>query len=171
MKTLMLLRHATADSAAPADDDHDRPLSAGGRDEAARLGRHLAAHEKLPSLVLCSSARRAMETAEQIASSLALEPRVQIERALYLAGPAAMLDEIAGVSDVEACILLVAHNPGIHALAVRLAQSGDGGHRERMASQFPAAAMADLVLPISCWSDVQRGGRLDDFLRPIDLGD
>jgi len=165
----MLLRHASAGATAPESDDHDRPLSRKGYDEAERVGAHLASCATEPSLILCSSAKRAVETADRVAGALPGRPRLQVERAMYLAGARAMLDQVTALADAERAVLVVAHNPGIQALALHLACDGSQGARARMATRFAAASLAVFELPISSWADADRGGRLAAFTHPGDL--
>ena len=66
MRELILLRHAHAEPAAAGLDDIDRPLSREGQAEAEAAGRWLKEHGHLPDRILCSPARRARETLEQV---------------------------------------------------------------------------------------------------------
>ncbi len=64
MKTLYLLRHATAANAAPPQmSDYDRTLSAKGIREAQTVGRYMKSNKMLPDFVLSSSALRTTQTA------------------------------------------------------------------------------------------------------------
>jgi len=122
----------------------------------------------VPDLVLCSSARRAQETLE--AASIAWEraPRVRVERALYLASSERLLDEILGLSDEEASVLIVGHNPGIGALVHALSRGGNEAARARLRQGFPAGALALLRLGGARWCDAHGGGSLETFATPGD---
>ena len=66
--------------------------------------------------------------------------------------------------------MVVAHNPGIAALAERLAT--DGPDLERLRAKYPTAGLAVLTLDVDAWSDVATGaGHLDAFVTPADLAD
>ena len=132
------------------------------------MGAHLTERDAAPSLILCSSARRAVETAERVSAALPVRPRLQVESELYMAGTADLLERLTQLPDAESAVLVVAHNPGIQALALRLAREGAPRQRSRMASQFPAASLAILAL-VPCWAELERGGRLEAFARPKDL--
>jgi len=68
---LYLLRHADAgDPEAWTRPDAERPLSGKGRRQAERLGRHLAAIEFAPDVILTSPKVRAAETARIAAEAL-----------------------------------------------------------------------------------------------------
>jgi phosphohistidine phosphatase len=170
MKRLLLLRHASASPTESSGDDHERALSRKGCEEADLVGAHLAKRSAAPSLILCSSARRAVETAERVGAALPTQPRLEVEPGLYMTGAAALLERLAQLPDAESAVLVVAHNPGIQALALRLAREGAPRQHARMASQFPAASLAILALAAPCWAELERGGRLDAFARPRDLG-
>ena len=91
MKTVILLRHAKSSWTDPALADHDRPLNDRGRGAAPAMGEWLARRDLVPDLVVCSSAVRARETVERMASAVPGMPRAVIEPRLYHAEPAAML--------------------------------------------------------------------------------
>jgi phosphohistidine phosphatase len=68
---LYLLRHAHAGNASQwTGDDSLRPLSAKGRRQAEKLGRHLADLRFEPDSILSSPKLRALETAQIVADSL-----------------------------------------------------------------------------------------------------
>jgi phosphohistidine phosphatase len=170
MKRLLLLRHASANPTPTDGGDHERTLSQKGCREADRVGAHLAEQGAAPSLILCSSARRAVETAERVGAALPAPPRLEVEGELYMGAAASLLERLAQLPDAESDVLLVAHNPGIQTLALRLARESAPRQHARMASQFPAASLAILALAAPCWAEVERGGRLEAFARPRDLG-
>jgi uncharacterized protein (DUF952 family)/phosphohistidine phosphatase SixA len=136
MQRLVLLRHAEAEISA-AGGDFDRRLTARGLREALAAGQSLAAHGLSPSLVIVSTAVRAVETWEAMAG---LFPRMAVtfDPNLYHAGPEALM-EAAELAGAEA-VMLVAHNPGIHQLAVALA--AEGGDADAALRGFPPAAAA-----------------------------
>ncbi|MBD0292618.1 MAG: histidine phosphatase family protein [Jiangellaceae bacterium] len=122
-RTLILVRHAK--SARPDDvPDHDRPLAGRGRRDAPALGRWLAEHRLIPQLVLVSSARRAVETAELIAAELVRAPTQVRSDGAYNASAAELLDLVHELPDDVDSAMVVGHNPSIEELARQLA--GDG---------------------------------------------
>jgi phosphohistidine phosphatase SixA len=68
VKTLFLIRHAKSSWDDPALPDKDRPLGDRGRRDAPKMGKRLAKGDVEPDLILSSPARRALKTAEIIAS-------------------------------------------------------------------------------------------------------
>ncbi len=140
MRELILLRHAHAEAAANGQDDVDRPLSRQGQAEAEAAGQWLKANHYLPDRVVCSSARRARETLEQVLSVIGYIEQKQEPR-VYEATPGdlmAVADEQKDLSRV----LIVGHNPGLEQL-VALISSGQSGDFRGM----PAGAIAVLKLP------------------------
>ncbi|NOX94733.1 MAG: hypothetical protein GXP04_06425, partial [Alphaproteobacteria bacterium] len=78
---------------------------------------------------------------------------------LYLASPDAMLKLIKAVSDQYAHILMIAHNPGTHMLALNLI---DPDHSNiaavtLLAGNFPTAAQAHFELDITRWCEAASG--------------
>ena len=62
MPRLILLRHATAERAAPRQTDHERTLTKGGHKEAKAAGRALKKRGEAIDLVLSSELARTRET-------------------------------------------------------------------------------------------------------------
>jgi phosphohistidine phosphatase len=140
-RTLMLLRHAKSSWDDGKIGDHERPLDKRGH----AAGRLLAAHFATlppPGLVLCSSALRTRQTLEHILASFAAPPRVLIEDGLYLASPASVRSRIAEVRDDITSLLVIGHNPGLHDLALALAESAPPRTRARVSGKFPTGALA-----------------------------
>jgi phosphohistidine phosphatase len=135
VKRLLLLRHAKSSWDEPALADHDRPLAPRGRRAAKLIGAHLRRENLRVCLVLCSSARRARETLDLVAPS----GEVRIERELYGASAAQLLDRARRISDEVDTAMVIGHNPGMQDFAVSLV------HGERLAAKFPTGALATLV--------------------------
>ncbi|UCE87122.1 MAG: histidine phosphatase family protein [Deltaproteobacteria bacterium] len=169
MRQLYLVRHAKA-AADRGVDDHDRPLAASGRAAATRVGAQLAQLGVRPSLILCSSSRRTVETLERLRAELAVEPAVSIERELYLASAAALLARVARVDAREPAVLLLGHNPGIADVARALVGTGERSAIARLAAQFPPGACAALRFEVASWRGLSPGvGTLTGFAAPQDL--
>jgi len=168
MRRLYLLRHAKSSWARPGLDDFERPLNARGREASPATGRRMRKAGLVPDLVLCSAARRAVETWEALAPSLGREPAVKLYRSLYLAAPARILETVRRAPDEAGAVLVIGHNPGMERLAAQLA--GPGSDPEALAeltAKYPTAALAVFELDAGSWRDVELGAcRLEAFLKP-----
>ncbi len=124
MKRLTLLRHAKSSWAEPSFADHDRVLSERGERDAPRMGKRMAARKVRPSLIIASSAARALATAKFIAEALKYPPEfLQVEKELYLATADQILELACSQEDNFSDLLLIGHNPGMTDLANRLLPS------------------------------------------------
>lgn len=174
MKTVYLLRHAKSEWADPGLQDHDRPLNARGRDAAPKMAAYLKAERYHPELVLCSTARRTVETFDLIKKALGPEVEAKFEEGLYLAEQRQLLERLHWIDDVVKTVMLIGHNPGLEQLAHALCASPEDPAEEklqkRMREKFPTCALAVIKVPAKSWRDVKAGhGRLKDFMRPKDL--
>lgn len=149
MKTLLLLRHAKSSHKHPELPDHDRPLNKRGQLAAPRMGALLVAEGLVPDLIVCSTAARARATAGLVAQACGYAGEVRPAPQLYLAGPAAYLDVLRGLTGEYERVLVVGHNPGLEALVEALT-----GETVAM----PTAALAQVTLSLSNWWDLT-----DDF--------
>ena len=168
MKTILLLRHAKSSWSDPGHSDHDRTLTPRGRRAAELVGLYVAQRSDPPSLVLCSTARRALDTLEPLRHRLGVP--FEARRELYLADPDALLALLAQIDDRENSVLVIGHNPGLHELAVLLMRHGDREARARLRVGFPTSALAVLELAITRWDEIRAGcGTLVELRLPRDL--
>ncbi len=124
----------------------------------------------LPDLVLCSTATRTTQTLDAVLSELEVEPAIEFEEELYLAGPGEMLDLVRSVPDTVESVLLVSHNPGTGMLAAALSGDGPQERIHLMRAKFPTAGLAIIELSVDRWKDIESGcGSLKEFVRPRDL--
>lgn len=113
-KTLILVRHATAEDQTLLTKDFDRNLNSKGLGEAAVMGEWLAATNVKPDIFITSPASRAYKTAVIIAEkqgvnivSLVSKPEI------YDGGPKAYLNAVNQVSEEFSMLALFGHNPDI----------------------------------------------------------
>jgi phosphohistidine phosphatase len=162
MLRLMLLRHAKADPSAPDTDDHARGLTRRGKHDASAMGGYIAAEMTIPSLIVCSTARRTRETCECVVAEFPDQPVIEWDEQLYLATAEAIIAVIATTQASERDLLVIGHNPGLHLAAQKLASSGNTEARTRLHKKFPTAALAVIEFDSDAWKDVRAcRGRLE----------
>lgn len=175
MKTVYLLRHAKSSWGVPDQPDHERPLTKRGRKAAKAMGRYLCGLPSRPTLVVASTARRVSETLELLLHEIPEEIEVIRDKNLYLASPESLLSRLRSTSEKIDSLLIIGHNPGIHAFALQL--SGEAldeaaqDARERLKEKYPTAALAMIRFPdAQFWREVGTGkGSLVSFTTPRDL--
>jgi phosphohistidine phosphatase len=166
---LFLLRHAKSSWDDPTLDDHDRPLARRGEKAVRRMRGHLARTGVAPELVLCSSARRTIETLDGVRPALPDRVEISIEEGLYAASAGRLLDRLRQVADDVSGVLLIAHNPGLEDLAGRLVATGDRELRDRLEASFPTGALVSLSFEGE-WADLGPGvAELDGYVVPREL--
>ena len=171
MKTLYLMRHGKSAWDDPSLDDHDRPLAPRGRKAARLVGHRLKDNGARIGLVLCSTAVRAADTADRLLEVMdAPDIPVERERGLYLCGARVLLERLRDAPDSVSSLMLIAHNPDLHDLALELTGSGEERDRDALAEKFPTGACAVLLFECAHWADLDIGaGRLADFILPRKL--
>jgi phosphohistidine phosphatase len=170
MHLLHLLRHAKS-SWREDVEDHARAVSKRGQREARRVGRYLPGAVPPIDLVLCSSAVRTRQTLDRVVAGLNPPPRCVVEDALYLADGERLLDRLRQVDESCRSVMLIGHNPGMHNLAVTLAEPEGGGARALLAGKFPTAARASFAVDMR-WCELgQRRCRVIAYVTPSALPD
>jgi phosphohistidine phosphatase len=134
------------------------------------MGRAMTERGIDPELVLCSSARRTVDTLDLLLPELKVEPEVTYEDALYHASPEDILDMLRAIPPGASRVLVVGHNPEIEALAGDLIGSGPKHMRDRLKEKYPTGALAVLNFAAGLWSSVDvNSGSLSLFLTPKEL--
>ena len=105
-----------------------------------------------------------------ILGQLPNKPGVAFIDALYTAPTYA--ETIAEGGGDAACLLVVGHNPAVHATALLFAGASERKLRARLAAKFPTGAVATIAFDDDRWSEIRPGaGRLTSFILPRDLGE
>ncbi|MEU3017508.1 histidine phosphatase family protein [Nocardiopsis sp. NPDC007018] len=152
---IVLLRHAKAEW--PDTDDHERPLADRGRRDAPAVGRWLAGSGITPDLALCSTATRCRETWKLVVPELARRPRTVYDERLYEATTGDLIAVLNETDDDVADLVVVGHNPGLHAVADALAGGAEGELLARTnRSGFPTSSVAVLTFTGS-WKSLEHG--------------
>ncbi|MDH4147401.1 MAG: histidine phosphatase family protein [Acidimicrobiia bacterium] len=160
-RTLLVLRHAK--SAWPDGvADLDRPLTERGRRSCAAVGALLVRAALAPSAVLCSPARRAVDTARAVLDAAGLPDRVPIVEPRLYDAPGAQVHYLLGeLDDDDRTVLFVGHEPEL----VRLVHTLSGA-----VVRLPTAALAILGGERSWTSMGQDGAELVGLYAPRLLG-
>lgn len=168
MRHILILRHAKSDWATAGMSDFERPLAARGRHAAAAMGAFMADSCPMPDVVLCSAARRAVETWHIVARQWPEAPEAVFSEELYNAATADLYMRLRQQIDAQA-VLLVGHHPGFDGLAISLAADQQAEPVHKMRIKYPTAGLAHLTFDGS-WSDLEpETADLVRFVRPKDL--
>ena len=162
MKQLSLIRHAKSSHDDPSSRDFYRTLNERGREDAPRMGRHLAkVFEWSPELIICSTAVRTLRTAKLLLEGLGDPERyVQQEGRIYEASVPELIEVVQGTADSVEHLALIGHNPGMENLTNWLVG-------ERVILGFVTCAVAMLELQISDWQSLKAScGILRNYLEP-----
>ncbi len=147
MRTLLLMRHAKAESGGSYQSDHERPLAAPGRRAAQLMGRFLTGADEAPDHVITSTAVRAQTTVELAHEAGRWSCPVRAANSLYGAGLQDLLSEIRNVPDQAVRLLLAGHEP---TCSRATAQLGRGG-----SVHFPTAAVSCIRFNADRWQDIE----------------
>ncbi len=126
MRTLILMRHGTAEKAVAGGRDFDRPLSERGRREAEAAGAALADEGWLPTVALVSPAVRTQETWEEVETAFDEVEKVDDPKLLHTTAEAVLAAAEAAEGEV---VMVIGHNPGLGELMDALSRTGDEAAR------------------------------------------
>lgn len=161
MITLHLVRHAKSDWAG-GEADHDRPLAARGERAAAAMAVYCRQQGIAPDVILCSTARRTVETLKVLQHGMPEGVSVEFTRDIYEVGAAQIVARLRRIPVKVKVAMVVGHNPGMED-TVRLLTG------QAAASKFPTGALATLTSS-SGWAALgSRTAELSRFITPKDL--
>ena len=152
MRRLYLMRHGKAEAGIPAGGDRARALTGRGRRESRRMGAFCRAQDPPPTLILCSPSRRTVETGEAFCDGFGERLPLRVDEHLYMGSPVELMGAVAEAGGAEAGVIVIGHNPGLHALALALGRRGPGPDYARLSTRFPTAALAVFETGIDDWA-------------------
>lgn len=148
--------------------DIDRPLSPRGQRAAEAIATAISARGLVPDRILCSPARRTRETLAAL-RPLIDESRVAFVDRLYNAGGdyRGIIAELGG--DAET-LMVIGHNPSIHATATALIGGGDRALTAEISAKYPTGALTVIAFETGDWASLSpRAGHVTAFIKPRDL--
>jgi len=164
MKTLMLVRHAKSSWKDIELEDSERPLNKRGKHNAPMMGKRLAKQALSPDLLVSSSAKRAVDTANIIAYEISYPvENIVIDSSLYLACAEELFQWVQLQSDRHSELWVVGHNPALTELAQQLCKGST-------IENIPTCAFYRVTFDASCWGQLELGdGKEVDFDYPKSL--
>jgi phosphohistidine phosphatase len=130
-KTLVLVRHATAEDQTFRIKDFDRNLNNKGLAEAADMGKWLANSTMRPDIFVTSPASRAYKTAEIMAGQLGVNiSSINTRADIYDGGPRAYLSALTSLPETFSMLILFGHNPDITYFAEYLSGANLGSMKK-----------------------------------------
>jgi phosphohistidine phosphatase len=169
-RDLLLVRHVKSAWDDPSLADHDRPIAPRGMKAVRQLRDYLKRSDYRPTVVLCSSSRRTVDTLDGIRAALPKRATVEVTDDLYLASADTLLARLHALDGTTGCAMVVGHNPAIEDLAAHLVGSGDTALRQQLAAKVPTGALVALSFD-GAWTDLGAGdARIDALFLPTHRG-
>jgi len=162
-KTLLLLRHATAEDQSQMFKDFDRELTSRGIMDAARMGHYLKQHGTAVESIKSSGAARTYQTAKIVAEQMKFEVEdIETVEKLYSGGPQAYLAAISATPDTVRTLLICGHNPDISYFSEYLTGANTGSMQK--------CSLAVIDFEGQSWAEVSgKTGELVKLLTPDDI--
>lgn len=162
MLTLLLMRHAKSSWKDSHQADEARSLTKRGQRDAEAMALLLAARKLVPALILCSTARRARETAEIVVEHSGFEGEISFSSELYQSSPAEYIGLLSKTAGENTPVMIVAHNPDMEGFLRNVCDA-----KEEMST----AAIACIQFDLSSWSNLTTSakGNLISIWRPKEI--
>ncbi len=159
MKTIYLVRHAQAAGKDKGVADIERKLTKSGKTDAQKVAKKFSNKAK-PKLIIASTAKRAVETANIFAKQLGYaKKKIETNEVIYKSGQQEFLGIVKGVDDKIKSLLLVGHSPSFDQFAGSLVRS--------FKRPLPICAIIGIKFDVDSWSKIVRGmGQLSYFDHP-----
>ena len=165
---LLILRHGKSSWKDLSLDDFDRPLKGRGRRDAEAMGQYIQDRCLLPDLVLCSTAKRAVQTLKRAMKNMDIPSScVKWSPNLYHAETETWMKQLSAVPASFKRVMVVGHNPGLEDLVIFLSKKPISIPED--GKLIPTATLALFEIETE-WKHIGRGaGRLTDIIRPRTL--
>ncbi len=161
MKTLLIMRHAKSSWDNPELSDYERPLNKRGWRDAPRMGEHLHQQGLTPDLILSSSAKRARDTAYEVAKACHYDGEPELVYMFYDEHPRVYDKILEALPNKYQRVLVIGHAPHLEVFLLLAVEK----YRK-----LSTAAIAHLEFPIEKWEQLHdRVGTLVNLWTPKTL--
>jgi phosphohistidine phosphatase len=146
LRTLFLIRHAKSNWDSPGLRDFDRPLDQRGLRDAPLMADLLIKKNIQPDLMVSSSAKRAMTTAQFFASAYGFSSeKLILNKDIYDAFSTTVYKIISNFPDDAKTVLLFGHNPTMTDIA--------NNFTEDFISNVPTCGIVQIESTANSWSE------------------
>jgi phosphohistidine phosphatase len=176
MKKIYLMRHSKAGQTDKhLLNDHERPLTEKGEQLVPAIAEYFNANYKdnPPELILSSTALRAKQTATLFKKNYrVMDAEIRTFPELYITGSDEILSVIHKINEKLNSVLIISHNPGLQAFALKFSKAGDKQKYREMKANFAPGSFAAFDVDVKNWHDVLAdSGTLLDFVSSKKLKD
>jgi phosphohistidine phosphatase len=160
MKNLILIRHAETHPQQFLESDRDRMLTQIGHHQIENIAKQLKEKKCLPDYLLCSPAKRAIQTAQLLCEKLEINPKlIKISPILY-SGTIEDILQLFSLLNSSQQAVIIGHNPTMSGLAHKLCPT-------TKSIILPTAGVISLSFDIINWDDLlTKQGKLLFFIEP-----
>ena len=162
MKNLLLMRHAKSSWKDTSLIDHQRPLNQRGKRDAPRMGEHLQEQGIILDAILCSTAKRARETAKRFLKEYDFDGEVFYVDDLYHASYETYITLLNQLPDNIDIAMIIAHNPGMDYFLEMVCDEYE---------HMPTASVAVVKFPVERWAELSEitPGELVNLWKPREI--
>lgn len=156
MKKLILIRHAKSSWENPDWTDYERPINKRGLRDAPFMAELLNKKNIKPDLMLCSTAKRAKETAYFFINTLEVPlEKIQYELGIYEMGTKFIINLLSKLDDSIDQVILIGHNPDITSMATYF--SGE------FFDNIPTCGIVSIIFEFDEWEKITSNNGVLDF--------
>ena len=159
MKTILIARHAQAVRMGNYPSDFDRPLTDSGQEDIKKVSIYLKNNNITPEHIICSSAKRTLDTAKLINNYLNVKNLIDNRDDLYGASASDIISLIETLNSKYSSIMIVGHNPTMTLTINKIS--------ELTLDYLPTSGVATIQYNISKWGDaLLYTGKILDLIYP-----
>jgi len=164
MKEVIFVRHAKSDWGNESLKDIDRHLSERGYNDAYFLSEWFAENQKAPSLIISSTATRALNTALIFARSMDFNMEgFRINKKIYEASVDTLVSILKQQDGKSSSVMMCGHNPGFTNICNELSE-------EMFFDNVPTCGIVSMTFNILDWSGIElKKGKLNYYKFPKDF--
>ena len=162
MKTLLLMRHAKSSWKDVSRPDHQRSLNKRGKQDAPKMGKFLRGQDIDLDAVLCSTATRAVSTAEHFLDAYGFDGEILYIDDLYASNTETYIATLNRLDNAIDIVMIIGHNPEMDYF---LEMSCDAYEH------LSTACVALIRFPVDSWQELSEvtPGELLHLWRPREI--
>ena len=169
MLMLFLLRHAESDWAISDGTDKEREINSVGKKKTKKIVNYILKEKIIINQILCSPAKRTLQTSQIIMKSQNKKPSFKIIDSLYHSSQTSIFESVL-LDAREKSTMIISHEPILSESISDFSSDYQNKYYKEANEHFPTSGLCQINFNASCWHEIDKyNSEIISFIKPNDL--
>ena len=169
MLNLFLLRHAKSNWETSDGSDREREINSEGEKKTKKIVNYIFEKKIIINQILCSPAKRTLQTSQIIMKSQNKKPSFKIIDSLYHSSKTSIFESVL-LEAKEKSTMIISHEPILSESIGDFSSDYQNKHYKEANEYFPTSGLFQINFKASYWQEIDKyNSEIISFIKPNDL--